>query len=56
MNTRNLLEIVINEYLDVFIRRDVLKYSHMGNVYVSKVKNLLESYGVRVELEGVPAN
>ena len=36
MNTRNLLEIVINEYLDVFIRRDVLKYSHMGNVYVSK--------------------
>jgi hypothetical protein len=33
-------ENTINEYLDVFIRRDVLKYSHMGNVYVSKVKNV----------------
>ena len=30
---------IINECLDILIRRDVLKYSYMGNIYVSTVRN-----------------
>jgi hypothetical protein len=41
-------------YEDNFIQYDGIK-KEMVIEYVSKIKNLLESYGVRCELEGVPS-
>lgn len=46
--------LAIRLYEDNFIQFDGIK-KEMVIDYVSKVKRLLESYGVRCELEGVPS-
>lgn len=46
--------LAIRLYEDNFVKYDGIK-KEMVIDYVSKVKKLLESYGVRCELEGVPS-